>query len=109
MIIDNTKYKISCDIRSLISHIFAKRGYNKNSKTEQILGISFEDLNIYLIDGCIKRYGYFDSTIQYHIDHIIPISSASSEEEILKLNHYSNLQLLTAEDNLKKGSNFYWI
>lgn len=39
----------------------------------------------------------------WHIDHIIPLSSAKTEEEIYKLCHYSNLQPLWAEDNMKKG------
>ena len=39
-----------------------------------------------------------------HIDHIIPLATAKTEEEVIKLNHYTNLQLLKAKDNLKKGS-----
>ena len=35
---------------------------------------------------------------------IIPLNSATNENELLKLIHYTNLQPLWAEDNLKKGS-----
>ena len=35
----------------------------------------------------------------WDIDHIIPISSATTEEEILKLNHYTNLQPLCSRIN----------
>ena len=39
-------------------------------------------------------------------DYIIPISSAKTEEDILLLNHYSNLQPLWAKDNIIKGKNY---
>ena len=47
-----------------------------------------------------ENYGYRG----WHIDHIIPISSANNEEELIKLCHYTNLQPLWAVDNFKKGS-----
>jgi len=40
----------------------------------------------------------------WHIDHIIPISTAKTEEDIIKLCHYTNLQPLWAEENLSKGN-----
>lgn len=40
---------------------------------------------------------------EWEIDHIIPLASAKSEEEIKKLCHWSNLQPLWKEDNRIKG------
>ena len=42
----------------------------------------------------------------WHIDHIVPLARAKSEEEMIKLSHYTNLQPLWAEDNFKKGAKF---
>ena len=39
----------------------------------------------------------------WHVDHIIPLASASTPEQAFILNHYSNLQPLFAEENMKKG------
>ena len=45
----------------------------------------------------------WDNRSEWHIDHIVPLSSANTEEELIRLCHYTNLQPLWAEDNLKKG------
>lgn len=58
----------------------------------------------YLINTFTDRYGReFQSGEAVYIDHIIPLATATTENEVLKLCHYKNLQLLTAEDNLAKG------
>ncbi len=40
-----------------------------------------------------------DFNYGWDIDHIIPISSADSEEDIIRLNHYSNLRPLCSKIN----------
>ena len=40
----------------------------------------------------------------WHLDHIIPLSSAKNEEELRELCHYTNIQPLWWDDNLRKGS-----
>jgi len=44
----------------------------------------------------------WDRLSEIHIDHIIPISSAETIDDLYKLNHYTNLQPLWAKDNLAK-------
>jgi hypothetical protein len=40
---------------------------------------------------------------EWHIDHIVPLSVAETEAELIKLGHYSNLRPLFAKDNLAKS------
>lgn len=43
------------------------------------------------------------------IDHIIPISTATTESDLFKLNHYTNLQLLYYKDNrFVKSDKLLW-
>ena len=46
----------------------------------------------------------WDNHGEWHYDHIIPLASADNYDDLVRLNHYTNLQPLWAEDNLKKGS-----
>ena len=87
--------------------------YNKKiDKTMNLVGCSIKDLKNYLQQTAILN-GYKDFNINnynsqdYHIDHIIPCSSfdLSKEEQQRKCFNYTNLQILTAKENLAKSDN----
>lgn len=83
----------------------AKGGYKKSSKTETILGCSFQKLVKYIESKFLPGMTWQNrGMFGWHLDHIIPLSSASCAEEIEKLSHYTNLQPLWAEDNWSKGA-----
>jgi hypothetical protein len=91
-------------LRCRIREVLIRGKYTKTSKTQTIIGCSWEDLRTYLI--ATWNAGYPGKELvwtEVHVDHIVPLCTANTEEELLKLNHYSNLQLLLAKDNLSKG------
>ena len=56
-----------------------------------------------------SNYGYeWNGVEPVHIDHIIPLATANTEEEVIALCHYTNLQLLKAQDNLSKNKSLDW-
>lgn len=95
-------YRAKIDARNVIRKAISKRGYSKNSKTEQILGCSFIDFKEHIESQFLLGMNW-DNRDQWHIDHIIPVSFAKNGEELLKLNHYSNLRPLWVDDNQKKS------
>ena len=95
-------YNIKNRIRSRICEAFTKKGYTKKSKTYQILGADFEIVKKHIERQFVKGMSWYNRE-EWHIDHIIPLASANTEEELIKLNHYTNLQPLWAEDNLSKN------
>ena len=111
--LNNPSFKIKETIRKSIMTSIKRGGYKKSSRTCEILGCSFEEFKIY-IESQFENWmewnnhgnytGNYNETWQY--DHIKPVSSGVSEEEIIKLNHYTNFQPLCSKKNLEK-SNYY--
>lgn len=99
-------YKLETNLRNLIGQSISKRnsiGIKKKLHTEEILGCNLEDFYLY-IERQFKNGMTWDSYGKWHLDHIKPISLASNEEEVYRLNHYTNFQPLWAEENIKKSN-----
>ena len=77
---------------------------SKKNKTFDIVGCSPEFLKQHLEKQFTEGMCWELLGQHIHIDHIIPLSSAKTEDELYKLCHYENLQPLWAEDNLKKSN-----
>ena len=98
-------HKFKMQIRHLIWLAFNKKGSIKSKKTEEILGCDLKFFIEYLLETYKNIYGIeYDNEEKVHIDHIIPLSTAKNDSDIIKLCHYSNLRLLKAKDNLKKSN-----
>jgi hypothetical protein len=99
------KFLVKGRIRCLIRASIKNKGYSNNSKTRDILGCDWDFFLNHLCGSFEFNYGIPREYIPWndvHIDHIIPLARASDEDALIKLNHYKNLQLLFAEDNLLK-------
>jgi hypothetical protein len=83
---------------------FVKYINRKKIPSNTILGCDWDTFKTYLESKFIQdmnwnNYGQFG----WHLDHIIPLATAKTEEELYKLNHYTNLQPLWWRDNLSKS------
>ena len=95
-------FALRIKMRSIIRKAFDRNGYTKRSKSQSILGCTFEQLKEHL-ESQFKHGMSWENRSEWHIDHIIPLASAKTEEDVIRLNHYTNLQPLWAEDNLRKS------
>jgi hypothetical protein len=90
------------NVRSRLYKYLTKLDITKKNKTFDIVGCNPLQLKEHLekkfVDGMT-----WENKGDWHIDHIIPLSSAKTEDELYKLCHYTNLQPLWAIDNIKKG------
>jgi hypothetical protein len=101
----NPKYLLITNLRSRTKDFMKGEKNFNHIKTFEVVGCSPDFLKGYIenkfTDGMTwDNYGFYG----WHIDHIIPLSSSKTEEELIKLCHYTNLQPLWAKDNMTKGS-----
>ena len=100
-----TRY-LNLNIGNSIRASLKNKGFKKMSRTFQIIGCSPMELKSYLESKfepwmSWENWSKYDGRLNtsWDIDHIIPISSAKTEEEIIRLNHYTNLQPLCSYVN----------
>jgi len=88
-------YALTKRLRSVSRRV--KKKIKSEHETETILGCSYSN-----------AYNRFKNKNKEgtHIDHIIPLSWATNEEELIALGHYSNLQFLSAFENLSKSNKY---
>jgi len=93
-------------IRTKLNKLFKNNGYKKNKKTIDVIGCSFKNLKLYIeskFESWMnwENHGLYNGQLYYgwDIDHVIPLCTAKTEEESLKLWYYTNLQPLCSKIN----------
>ena len=80
------------------------------------MGCSFEEFKIHL-ESQFEPWMLWDNRGKYNgelnygwdIDHIIPISTSQTVDDVIRLNHYTNLQPLCSKINrdIKRNNLFF--
>lgn len=96
-------------LKTLLRNRFKRfvNGDRKDTRLQNLLGISVVVLLQYLNLDALYKYGipYTGNENKFHIDHITPlcIFDLRKEEDCGIAFSWENLQILTKEENLKKG------
>jgi hypothetical protein len=93
-------------LRDRIRGIFKRLGSPKNSTTQKLIGCDWLTAKEHLEKQFTEGMSW-ENMGQWHIDHKIPLASASTIEELISLFHYTNLQPLWAFDNMSKGAKLH--
>jgi len=95
-------FKFTKICRSRTFKAFKSKSWIKNGGTEKLLGCDWETAFNH-IEKQFESWMTWENHGEWHIDHIIPLASANTIEEMTPLFNYKNLQPLLAEDNILKG------
>jgi len=96
-------HKLKHTMNSRLRMFLKTKNLSKRNKTFSVIGCTPIELKEHLENKFVSGMSW-ENQGEWHIDHIIPLSSAQTEDEIYELCHYTNLQPLWAEDNLKKSN-----
>jgi hypothetical protein len=102
-------YKMKVSIRKLLVKVMSG---SKTQRCEEILGCSYSELHNHIESQfepwmTWENKGKYSGTLNYgwDVDHIIPLCTAKTVEDIIRLNHYTNLRPLCSHvnRNIKRG------
>lgn len=91
--------RVRCRIWQIVKH----KHNSKSEETKKIIGCDWDHLCAH-IENKFKDGMSWGNRQDWHIDHIIPLASAETINDVLRLCHYTNLQPLWAYENKSKGS-----
>lgn len=101
-LVDST-FRIIESMRSRIKSFFKLNNIKKHNRTFDIVGCTPQQLREYIEKKFVDKMSW-ENYGEWHIDHIIPLSSAINDDDVYKLCHYTNLQPLWSQDNFKKSN-----
>lgn len=99
---EDPMYALKCRLRLRTRLAIKAKGFTKRSQIRQILGCDDVTLMRHL-ESLFADGMTWENRGEWHVDHKIPLAKAKTEEELLKLCHFTNLQPLWAADNFAKG------
>lgn len=110
--------KLKDTLRNRIRDSFIKScngKFPKSKSTLNIIGCDFKFFHEQIKKQFLNwmdtsNHGFCEESeynCKYHLDHIIPVSYAKTEEELYLLNHWSNFQPMCGKKNLEKLDTIY--
>ena len=105
---EDIRYRLTRNLRNRLYHALRTKNWKKNTNFTKYIGCTREELIVHLElkftpDMNWSNYG------DWHIDHIIPLDSAGTEEQLYQLCHYTNLQPMWALENIVKSNKHEYI
>lgn len=100
-------FKLQQNMRTRICAVLSRAGSSKNSRTMDLVGCTASELREHIERKFLPGMTWNNKGhCGWHIDHIVPLSRFDlvDEEQQKAAFHYTNLQPLWAEDNLRKSN-----
>jgi hypothetical protein len=101
-------YLMAGRVRGRMRAALARNGFRKESTTAKMLGCSWKQFTKHIESQFADGMGWHN-LCDWQLDHILPLSCATTIEGLEKLSHYKNIRPLWAAENLRKSDNLVLI
>ena len=92
--------RISCRIRGALTEIGLRK---QKVPVEQFLGCTAKQFRDHIERQFTSGMGWHNMS-EWHIDHIIPLATAKTQDDVIALSHFTNLRPMWACENISKGA-----
>lgn len=96
-------FNLACKIRSRTSKALKASGFKKKAKTIDMLGCNWEEFKAHIESQFVDGMSW-ERLSEIHLDHVIPLASAKTEEEMVMLAHYTNIKPMWGSENQSKNA-----
>lgn len=105
---NNPLFNFADRLRRLVRKSWARQVTTKRGKTFDLLGYTpqalLDHLSMFLNKLCCSCGNITITIANSHIDHIIPVKTIKTKEDVVTINSLDNLRLICAKCNLIKGA-----
>jgi len=108
---NDIQYRLKARLRARLRKVLSLKGIRKCDKTMALVGCSLPEFQVWIASKFVYPMTWAHvANGKVHIDHIIPCATfdLTNPEQQRKCFHYTNLQPLWREDNMKKGVRLDW-
>lgn len=96
-------FRLKMNITSKTGQAIKSKSWHSNGYNERLFGAD-RDTVINHLERKFKSGMTWENRALWHIDHIVPLSSANNEEQLYSLARYTNLSPEWKNDNLRKSA-----
>lgn len=100
---ENPVFLAKTRFRNILSQALRRDNYGKKSKANEVLRCTWDEFKLHIERQFVKGMTW-ENKSKWAIDHIVPLASAKTEEDVIRLNHFTNLRPLWAKENRAKGA-----
>lgn len=95
-------YALIQNIRSRIFESLRTVNTRKSKGSNEYIGCTWQELAVH-IERQFSQGMNWDNKGEWHVDHIIPLASAKTADDLEHLLHFTNLRPLWGKDNMEKS------